>query len=74
MQIGNRKELDAARNALRDQFDAVWMGCETIGDKERRALHCALALDRPNYHHNRGNWIIFPGGRLTGWSNRILYA
>lgn len=64
MQIGNRAELDAERNALRDRFDAVWMASESIGDKERRAIRCAMALDRPN-HDTSGVWITFPGGRIT---------
>lgn len=76
MQIGNRKALDDARNALRDQFDAVWLAADTldtITTKEVRAMHCAIRLDKPNYQHNRGNWTIWQGGRGTGL-NAILYA
>lgn len=64
MQIGNRAELDAERNALRDRFDAVWMASESIGNTERRAIRCAIALDKPN-HDTSGVWIMFPGGRIT---------
>lgn len=64
MRIGNRAELDAERNALRDRFDAVWMAADSINDKERRAIRCATALDKPN-HDTSGCWIMFPGGRVT---------
>lgn len=63
MKIGNRKELDAAREALRDQFDAIWLASETIGDRERRAIRCAFALDAPR--HKQGSWVILPFGRYT---------
>ncbi|WP_189521118.1 hypothetical protein [Mesorhizobium sp. M1B.F.Ca.ET.045.04.1.1] len=66
MQIGNRKELDAAREAMRDAFDAVWLSSATIGPKEARAIRCAIALDRPRVFHLAPNWRIFPGGRFVG--------
>lgn len=73
MKIGNRATLDAERNALRDQFDAVWLSSDTIGPKEKRAIRCAIALDKPNHEHGRGNWTIFPGGRACGL-NTVLYG
>ncbi len=78
MQIGNPKELDAARNALRDAFDEVWMSSPVAGHKERRAIRCALALDAPRLP--RGNWtLIFNSkgemiGRITGAHNDIIRA
>ncbi|MEN5278089.1 hypothetical protein ABE527_14190 [Brucella sp. TWI432] len=74
MQIGNREDLDNARNAIRDQFDAVWIQAETIGPKEARAIRCALALDRPRLHHNSPNWTISLSGRHCGQHNLIIYA
>lgn len=63
MQIGDRKQLDAAREEMRDAFDAVWLTAEEIGPKEARAIRCAAKLDR----NPSDNWNsrIFIGGRLT---------
>lgn len=62
MQIGNQKELDAARESMRDAFDAVWLASSEIGPKESRAIKCAIALDKPR--HDQGySWRIFKGGR-----------
>lgn len=62
MKIGNRKELDAAREAMRDAFDAVWIAADEIGQKEARAIRCAIALNgkpSPNWNER-----IFQGGKL----------
>lgn len=73
MQIGNRKDLDDARNALRDQFDAVWIASAVVGHKEARAIRCALALDAPRFFHDCPNWQILPsGGGFTGPA--VIYA
>lgn len=75
MYIGNRNHLDAARDALRDQFDAVWMAAETIGPREARAIRCAIALDRPRTQHASGyNWTITAGARSCGSHNRVILA
>ncbi len=74
MQIGNRKDLDAARNALRDAFDAVWMETEEFGPREKRAVRCALALDNPRVFHLSPNWTILPGGRVCGQHNAVILA
>lgn len=74
MQIGNRKELDAARETLRDAFDAIWIAAESIGPKESRAIRCAIALDRPGYQHLSPNWLIMPGARACGDFNKIILA
>lgn len=66
MQLGNRRELDKAREDLRDAFDAIWLASDTIGPKEHRAIRCAIALDRPRHRHLSPNWRIFPGGRSVG--------
>jgi hypothetical protein len=73
MRIGNCSALDAARNNLRDQFDAVWIASETIGTREMRAVRCAGKLDKPN-HDNSTNWRIFNGGMACGNFNRVIYA
>jgi hypothetical protein len=77
MQIGNRKELDAAREAMRDAFDAIWLASDKIGHKESRAIKCALALDKPRLDSGY-NWRIFPGGCGTPsgdivWRGRACY-
>lgn len=64
MQIGNPAALEAARNALRDQFDAVWQGSPVLGDTELRAARCAMYLDAPRYDAS-GGWRITPGARST---------
>jgi len=74
MQVGNRQELDSAREALRDQFDAIWMQSDSIGRKEERAIRCALALDYPRLHHNSLNWTITKGGRHYGPHNSVIYS
>jgi hypothetical protein len=74
MQIGNPKALDAAREAMRDAFDAIWLASDKIGPKESRAIKCAIALDRPRIHHNSPNWTIFRGGRACGAHNAVIYA
>ena len=74
MQIGNRQDLDNARNALRDQFDAIWLASDTIGPKEARAIRCATALDKPRIHVSGYNWEILPGGRLCGHNAVTLPA
>lgn len=82
MQIGNRQELDAARDAMRDAFDAIWFASDKIGPKESRAIKCALALDKPRLDSGY-NWRIFPGGRATpsgsivrrgGYCYPVIYA
>lgn len=68
MQLGNRKELDAARWALIDQLDAVWMAVETKeaeGRKEKRCRHLAICLAHCDYPSNRYNWMIGTGWRGT---------
>lgn len=78
MQIGNRAALDAAREALRDAFDAVWIASPVMGDKEARAVRCAAALDKPR--HGGGNWtlILDDSGnivaRITGAHNHVIYG
>lgn len=68
MQIGNRESLDSARDALRDQFDAVWLAAPKAGLREVRAMRCAMKLDHARTHSANGcNWIIFEGGRATLW-------
>lgn len=62
MQIGNRQQLDKAREDMRDAFDAIWLASESFGPREVRAVRCALALDKPR-HDSGYNWRIFPGGR-----------
>lgn len=74
MQLGNRNELDAARDAMRDAFDAVWLASDTIGTKEARAVRCAIKLDQPRLHHASPNWTIFKGGRLCGSHNAVIRA
>lgn len=74
MKIGNRHELDAAREAMRDAFDAIWLASSTIGPKESRAIRCAIALDKPRLHHASPNWRIFPGGRACGSFNAVIRA
>lgn len=74
MQIGNRKRLDAEREALRDAFDAIWMASDSIGPKESRAIKCAIALDRPDWQCFSPNWLIFPGGRACGDFNKTIRA
>ena len=75
MQIGNRKELDRAREYLRDQFDSVWINYEGRDDSAcRRAMRCAAALDKPRAFHASPNWTIFPGGRMCGQHNAIILA
>ena len=78
MQAGNRRELDAAREAIRDAFDAIWIASSVKIDdsksKEARAVRCAIALDRPTHFHNSPNWIIFPGGRACGATWDIIRA
>ena len=64
MQIGNRIALDAARESLRDQFDAIWLSSGAFGDKEARAIRCAVALDKPR-HSDPCSWRIAPGFRHT---------
>lgn len=71
MQIGNRLALDAARDALRDQFDAVWLASDSIGSKESRAIKCAMSLDRCRNQYGSG-WIIGKGWRRT--APAIIYA
>lgn len=70
MQLGNRTALDAARESLRDQFDAVWLASDSINAKESRAIKCAMALDCRAF--NSGGWIIGKGWRRT--SPAIIYA
>jgi hypothetical protein len=66
MQIGNSETLNAERNALRDQFDAVWLASNKISAVEARAIRCALALDKPNMsNHLRANRIIGNGWSVT---------
>lgn len=71
MKLGNPAQLNANRNALRDQFDAVWLASPTMGDKEARAVRCAASLDRPNYEQPGLGWRIFQGGRGT-YSSPII--
>ncbi|AMX93674.1 MULTISPECIES: hypothetical protein [Mesorhizobium] len=66
MIIGNRKELDTARETLRDQFDAIWLASDIIEAKEARAIRCSIKLDAPRHNHLAPNWRIFPGGRFVG--------
>lgn len=74
MQIGDGKQLDAEREAMRDAFDAVWLRAESIGPTEARAIRCAIALDRPRHFHRSYNWRIFKGGRACGEFNRVILA
>ncbi len=64
MQIGDRKTLDGEREALRDRFDAIWMASDASGPTERRAVRCALALDKPRFHCST-SWRIYPWGGAT---------
>ncbi|TIW23125.1 MAG: hypothetical protein E5V63_25530 [Mesorhizobium sp.] len=66
MIVGNRQSLDAARETLRDQFDAVWLASSSVGAKEARAIRCAIKLDAPRLNHLAPNWRIFKGGRSCG--------
>ena len=66
MYIGNRAQLDAARETLRDQFDAVWLASPVMGERESRAARCAMALDRPRSFHLSPNRRIFKGGWSVG--------
>ncbi|MBE0561835.1 MAG: hypothetical protein IH622_13615 [Ochrobactrum anthropi] len=74
MKIGDRQALDAEREFMRDQFDAVWQASETIGRKEERAIRCAISLDAPRIHHRSPNWTITPYGRFCGPHNAVIYA
>lgn len=73
MQIGNPAQLDSAREALRDQFDAIWIASESIGPREARAIRCSIALDKPRTAQGY-NWRIFEGGRACGPFNAVIYA
>lgn len=74
MYVGNRQALDEAREALRDQFDAIWIESDTLGPRETRAVRCAIALDKPGRTQAGWNKTIFPGGWCVGPHNLVIRA